>query len=104
MSVHWKQEKLIDVVNVIENNMGLNKTSINDYVLKNEGVFYGIYYSVSYLANIEHNDHTFKVGVIQRQELLLLNGGEFFQGVMCYIISRLLLLQPLLFCCRLVSF
>lgn len=43
--LHWKQEKLIDVVNVIENNMGLNQTQINDYVLNNEGDFYGTYYS-----------------------------------------------------------
>ena len=43
--LHWKQENLINVANVIEENMGLIKTSINDYVLINEGEFYGTYYS-----------------------------------------------------------
>lgn len=42
--LHWKQENLIPVVNKIQTNMNLNKTSISDYNIINNGDFYGTYY------------------------------------------------------------
>lgn len=41
--LHWKQENLQDVVEIIQNNMRLNATEIN-YNVQNKGEFYGAYY------------------------------------------------------------
>ena len=41
--IHWRQENLPEVVNVIQTNMDLSKTK-NDYVVCDMGDFYGTYY------------------------------------------------------------
>lgn len=42
--LHWKQENLDEVVNIIQNNMGLETTENVDYEVQNKGEFYGTYY------------------------------------------------------------
>ena len=41
--LHWKQENLQEVVNIIQNNMGLDVTEMN-YDMESKGEFYGAYY------------------------------------------------------------
>lgn len=42
--LHWKQENLRDVVNLIEQEMNLTDTSKTDYTVNEVGDFYGVYY------------------------------------------------------------
>ena len=42
--LHWKQENLNDVTNLIRNKMGGDSLNLDDYKLENKGDFYGVYY------------------------------------------------------------
>ncbi len=42
--LHWKQESLGEVVNTIQKQMNLEKTSMSQYTLNDMGDFYGTYY------------------------------------------------------------
>jgi len=42
--LHWKQENLREVVNIIQTNMGVQNTSQKEYELQDKGEFYGTYY------------------------------------------------------------
>ena len=42
--LHWKQEKLTEVVNCLKDGMGLEDTDFPEYEVKNQGEFYGVYY------------------------------------------------------------
>ena len=42
--LHWKQENLQEVVNIIEKNMGLDTSNKTNYEVQNKGDFYGTYY------------------------------------------------------------
>lgn len=42
--LHWKQEKLENVANTIQNKMGVQNINLSNYRLENRGDFYGVYY------------------------------------------------------------
>ena len=42
--LHWKQENLGEIVNIIQTNMGLNTTGNVNYEIQNKGEFKGAYY------------------------------------------------------------